>query len=153
MTPSPKKWSCPFKIFFPIFSKNVAFLEKLLNVKIFKTSFLLKKRLYSFSSPGDVPFPSKETWAPETVVLPFSQKIQPLLKKLLNIKVFYTFVIKKSYVNFWRKTPPFSKKLLKVPPKQFFSFLRKWGILKKSIGISKLKFLSIIDNIDLIDKY
>ncbi len=29
MTPSPKKWSCPPKIFSAIFSKNVAFSEKI----------------------------------------------------------------------------------------------------------------------------
>ncbi len=34
MTPSRKKWSCPPKIFFPIFFKSVAF---------FKKNFLMKK--------------------------------------------------------------------------------------------------------------
>ncbi len=27
MSPSPKKWSCPPKIIFPIFSKNITFFE------------------------------------------------------------------------------------------------------------------------------
>ncbi len=52
----------------------------------------------------------------------FSQKIQHFLKKLLNNKVFSTsFVIKKSYVNFWRKPFLFPKKLSKEPPKQFLA--------------------------------
>ncbi len=33
MTPSPKKWSCPAKIFFTIFSENIAFIEKIVRWK------------------------------------------------------------------------------------------------------------------------
>ncbi len=69
------------------------------------------------------PLPSKETWAPETVFRRFSKNTAFFEKKLLKINIFNSlFVIKKSYVNFWRKTLPFSKKLSNAPPKNFFTF-------------------------------
>ncbi len=118
MTPSPKKWSCPSTIFSPFSSKILLFLEKFFNLKIFNTSFPIKKGCVHFRRRSSSSF--QKRWALETVVLSFTQKIQPFLKKLLNNKVFSTsFVIKKSYVNFWCKMPHFPKKLTKVPPKQF----------------------------------
>ncbi len=47
MAPSLKNGRLP-KIFFPIFSKNVGFLKKLLDDKIFKTSFPIKKVILIF---------------------------------------------------------------------------------------------------------
>ncbi len=70
------------------------FSEKVLNEKNIQNLISHKEGYIHFRHR--TPFPSKDTWAPETVVWPFSQKIQPFLKKLLNNKVFCTsFVIKK----------------------------------------------------------
>ncbi len=60
------------KCFFPIFSENVAFFKKLLNEKILKTSFPIKKVMFIFVAGA--PFPSKETWTPETVFCRFFRK-------------------------------------------------------------------------------
>ncbi len=97
-----KKWSLPPKFFPPFSPKMLLFSKKLFNEKIFKISVpILKKRLYSFSSP-ETPFPL----SPRNSFSRFSQKIQLFLEKLLNNKIFNAlFVIKKSYVNFWRKAP------------------------------------------------
>ncbi len=62
------------------FFNNYFFSKKLLNEKIFKTLFLIKKKLYSFSSP-DAPFPSKKTVAPETVFRHFFRKYRFFLEK------------------------------------------------------------------------
>ncbi len=118
------------KIFSPIFSKNVAFYKKkLLDEKIFKDSFPTKKVIFIFVARHHLPF--KRDLAPgngfchfRKRFLPFSQKIQFffLKKQPLSNKIFRTsFVIKKSYPNFWGKTTPFSKKSSNVPRKQFFA--------------------------------
>ncbi len=133
--------------FFPIFYKNVAFFGKIVTWKNIQNLISQKKRLYSFSSP-DVPFPSKET-----VVFPFSQKIQPFLKKLLNKKIFSaSFVIKKVMLIFGAKRLLSLKNCQRCLQNSFWLCYHKWWIFKKSITIDKLKFLSIIDNTELIDK-
>ncbi len=46
MTPSPEKWSCPPKMFSQLSPKRLLFSKKLLNDKIFETSFPLKKFIF-----------------------------------------------------------------------------------------------------------
>ncbi len=79
--------------------------EKLLDEKIFKASFPIKKIAFIFVAKHPLPF--KRDLAPRNDFSPFSRKMQVFfLKKLLNNKIFSTwFVIKKCYVNFWGKTP------------------------------------------------
>ncbi len=68
------------KNFFPRFPpKMLLFSKKLLNEKIFKTSFSLKKVIFIFIARH--PLPLKETRPPGNSFLPFSQKIQLFLKK------------------------------------------------------------------------
>ncbi len=110
------------KNFFLWFSpKMLLFSKKLLNGKIFKTSFPIKKVIFIFAAWRPVPF--KKELGPRNGFLPFFQKIQLFfLKNRLNNKIFITsFVSKKSYVNFWCKAPSFLKKLSNVLPKQFFT--------------------------------
>ncbi len=99
MTTSPKKGSCFPNIFFPIFFKNVAFSKKLVGEKIFKISFPIEKVIFIFVARNSLPF--KRDLAPRNGFLPFSQKIQLFLKKLLSNKIFRTsLVIKKTYFKF-----------------------------------------------------
>ncbi len=79
------KMVMPAKYFFPYFLQNCSFFrKKLLDEKIFKTSFPIKKVIFIFVDGHS--FPSKETWPPETVFLPFSQKIQHFWKNSKIIK-------------------------------------------------------------------
>ncbi len=118
MTPSPKKWSYFPKNFFPFSPKMLLFLKKLFHEKIFKTLFPIKKVIFIFVARCPLPF--KRDLGPRNGFLPFFQKIQLFLKKLLNNKIFSTSsVIKKSYVNFWRMTPPSPKKSGNVPQNSF----------------------------------
>ncbi len=105
--------------FFSIFSKIVVFLEKLLHEKMFQTSFLIKKGYIHFRCRTP-PSLQKRLGPQKLLFCRFLRKYSFFLKILLNNKVFSTsFVIKKSYVNFWHKMPLFPKKMSKVPPKQF----------------------------------
>ncbi len=107
------------KHFPSIFSKNVAFFPKrLLDEKIFKTSFSIKKGNIHFRRR--TPFPFKIDLVTRNSFLPFSQKIQLFLKKLLSNTILHTAFVIKSYLNFGGKTPPFPKKSSNVPRKQFF---------------------------------
>ncbi len=56
MTPSPKKWLCPPKIFFPFSPKMLLFPKKLLDKKIFKTSFPIKKVIFFLVARRLLPF-------------------------------------------------------------------------------------------------
>ncbi len=107
--------------FFPHFLQKCGFFrKKLLNEKIFETSFPTKKVTFIFIVRH--PFPSRGTWPLETVFCIFLRKLRLFLKKLLNDKVFdSSFAIKKSYVNFWCETSPFPKKLSIAPVKQFIA--------------------------------
>ncbi len=70
------------------------FSKKLLNNKIFKTLFPIKKVIFIFVTRRHVPF--RGDWGLRNNFLPFFQKIQLILKKLLNNKILSTsFVIKK----------------------------------------------------------
>ncbi len=71
------------------------FSKKLLDEKMFKTSFPLKKGYIHFHRQTGS-FPSKETCAPEMVFCRFLRKLLLFFKKLLNNKLFNTsFMIKK----------------------------------------------------------
>ncbi len=127
------KNACHQKIFFTIFSKKVAFLKKLWDDKIFKTLFPIKKRVI-FVLVARRPLPFKRNLGSKNSFLAFSHKIELFLKKLLNKKIFRTsFVIKKSYVGCRGKTPPFSKKLSNVPPKQFFKIFSENTVFFRKI--------------------
>ncbi len=96
-------------------------------------------KLSSFSS-------FKRDWSPRNGFLPFSQKVTPFLKKLLNNKIFNTsFVIKKSYIKFLRKTPPFPEKFSQMRPQNSFSqFSQKIRLFSKKLSNKKMfsiKFL------------
>ncbi len=108
------------RIFFPIFSKNVAYFEKIVKLKNIQNLFSHKKGYIHFrrrTSPA-----LQKRLGPQKLGWLFSQKIQPFLKKLLNNNgIRYLICDKKSYVNFWRKMPTFPKKLSNVPLKQFFT--------------------------------
>ncbi len=108
------------KNFFLIFSKNIAFFEKIVKWKKFKISFPIKKAMFIFVAKRL--FLYKRDLAPKQFFVIFSENYNFFWKKLLNNKIFNTsFVIKNSYANFWGKTPPFSKKLSNVSPKKFFT--------------------------------
>ncbi len=106
----------------PLTPKNFfsPFTPKMLNEKIFNNLFPIKKIVFIFVARRTLPF--ERDFSSRNGFLSFSQKIQPFLKKLLNYKIFSALFAIKSYVNFWCKRPPFPKKLLNVPPKQFFTF-------------------------------
>ncbi len=94
MTPSPKKWSCPPKIFSPLSPKILFFSKKLLSDKIFETSFLIKRFIFILVARRLLSF--KRDLGPRNGFLAFSQKITHFWKKLVNNKIFNTsFVIKK----------------------------------------------------------
>ncbi len=85
MTPSPKKLSCTPKFFLHFLKKVCFFLKKLLNEKIFKISFVIKKVVFIFVVKHPLPF--KRNLGPRNGFLRFSQKIQLFLKKLLNNEI------------------------------------------------------------------
>ncbi len=131
MTPSSKKWSCPPKIFFHFLQKCCFLKKKLLNEKIFKTSFSIRKVIPIYFR-RHTPRSLQKRLAPQKRFLPLFQKILLFLKKLLNNKIF------SSYVNFWRKTLPFPKKLSNVFPKQFFTvFLENTLFFRKNCWVKK----------------
>ncbi len=73
--PSLKKCSCSTKMFFHIFSENVAFSKKLLDKKIFDTSFPIKKVIFIFIA--SLPLPYKRDLAPRngySVIRSFLEK-------------------------------------------------------------------------------
>ncbi len=69
-----KNGHVPEKFFFAIFSKNVAFFEKIVKMKKYSKPHFSQKRLYSFSLP-DAPFPSKETCPQKHFFAFFSERI------------------------------------------------------------------------------
>ncbi len=84
----------------------------------------IKKVIFIFVAGCLLPF--KKDSCPRNCGFAVFSENTAFLKKLLNNEVFSTsFMIKKSYVNFWRKTPPFPKKLSKVPINSFSLFSQK----------------------------
>ncbi len=122
------------KKFFPIFSKNVVFFKKIVNEKIFKTSFSIKKVTFIFVAKCR-PLPIKRDLGPRNGFLPFSQKIQFFFEKTENIQ--YLICDKNSYFNFWRKTPPFPKKLQMCFQNSFSRFSQKILLISKNCRIKK----------------
>ncbi len=105
--------------FFPHFLQKCYFFRKNCQMKNIQYLISHKKRYIHFRR--QTPPSLQKRLQPQKRFFPLSQKIQPFLKKLLNKKIFNTiFVIK--VVNFLYNRPPFLKKLLNVPPKQFFTF-------------------------------
>ncbi len=106
MTPSPKKWSCP-KIFFPIFSKNVTFLEKIVGSNNIENLISNEKDIHF--CPW-TPLPFKRDMIPRNCFWPYFQKIQLFLKKLLNNKIISTSVVMKKVMFIFGARRSFSKK-------------------------------------------
>ncbi len=78
--------------FFPHFlQKCCLFWKKLLNEKIFKTLFPIKKGYIHF--PRQTPLPFKRDLAARNGFPLFSQKMQLFLKKLLNNNLFNTSLV------------------------------------------------------------
>ncbi len=95
--------------FFPLSPKILLFSKKLLNDKIFETSFPIKKFIFILVSRRLLSF--KRDLGPRNGFLGFPRKITHFWKKLVNHKIFNTLFVIKSYVNFRGKTPSFPKKL------------------------------------------
>ncbi len=133
----------PPKFFSPFSPKILLFSKKLLNEKLIKTKFPIKKVIFIFVARRFLP--SKKDLGPRNNFLPFSQKITFFFfwKKLLNNKIFNTsFVIKNRYVHFWGKAPPFPKKLSNVSPKQFFTvFSENTAFFGKNCQIKNIQHL------------
>ncbi len=125
-----------FSLFSP---KMLLFLEKLLDEKIFKTLFLIKKVIFVFIAKYPLRF--KRDSGPKNGFLPFSQKMQLILKKLRNNKIFSASFVIKSHVNFGDKMPPFPKQSSNVPLNCFSLFSQK--ILLFSKKLLKKKMFSI----------
>ncbi len=70
---SLKKWSYPPKFFSPFFRKIYLFSKKLLDEKIFKTSFPIKNVIFIFAAKCPLLF--RRVLAPKNGFLPFSRKI------------------------------------------------------------------------------
>ncbi len=84
MTPLKNAHVSP-KFFSPFFPKMLLFSKKLLDEKIFRTSFLIKKAHIYFRRQTAPSF-QKGLGSRKWFFAIFFQKIQPFLKKLLNKK-------------------------------------------------------------------
>ncbi len=141
MTPS-KKWSCPPKIFSPIFSKNVAFFEKIVKWNNFKTSCSIRKVILIFVARHD--FPSKATWVPEMVFRDFLRKYSLFSlffppRKLLNNKIFSTsFVINKVTLIFGTRRFHSLKKCQICSQNSFSQFSQKILFFSKKLLNKKI---------------
>ncbi len=118
------------------------FSKKLLDEKIFKTSFPIKKIIFIFVARHL--FPSKETWPPRNGFLPFSQKIQLFLKNPLSNKIFRTlFVIKKVILIFaTRLLSPKSRQM--CTENSFSRFSRKVLFFSKILLNKKIFSISFL---------
>ncbi len=99
MPPLQKKIG-PQKLFFVVFPENYSFfLKKLLNNKIFNTSFAIKKKTPLFSKNlSNAPLKQFFTF--------FSQNIA-FFEKLVEYKdIQYLICDKKGYIHFWCKMTP-----------------------------------------------
>ncbi len=120
--------------FSPLPPKIMLFSKKLLNDKIFETSFPIKKFIFILVARRLISF--KRDLGPRNGFLAFSQKITHFWKKLVNNKIFDTYLIcdkkvmlifgvrrllslkncplrpQNSFLRFSLKIQPFSKKLL-----------------------------------------
>ncbi len=119
------------KIFYLFFRKMLHSLKKLLNEKILKISFHIKKVIFILVARH--PIPLKMTWAPERG---FHRKYCFFFEKTVKLEnILYLICDKKGYVNFLDKTPSVPKKLPNVPLKQFFLiFLENTGFFLKLLN-------------------
>ncbi len=141
MTPSPKKWSCPRKIFFHIFSKNVAFFEKIVERKNIRNLISHKKGCIHFRCQKPSPF--KRDSDSRIGFLPFSQKITVFFFvfcffcffKLLNNKIFGSlFMIKKVTLIFGARRLLSLKNCQMLPRNSFSRFSSKILLFFKKKG-------------------
>ncbi len=72
MTPSPKKLSCPPKIFLLFFQKMLFSSKKLLDEKIFQTTFPMKKVIFIFITRRPLSF--KRDLVPRNILYHFLEK-------------------------------------------------------------------------------
>ncbi len=144
MVPSPKKWSCTLKNFFTHFLRKCGFFQKkLLNIKMFNTSFPIKKVIFIFVARRSLLF--KRNFGPRNGFLPFSQKIQPFLKQLLNNKIFSTlFVIKEVMLIFGPRCLLSLKNCQVCPQNSFSRFSRKMLLFLKKLSSNKLFSISFL---------
>ncbi len=124
------------KNLFSTFSPNMLlFLKKLLDEKIFKTLFPIKKVIFIFVVRR--PFPSDENG-----FLPVFSKIQLFLKKLLNNKIFSSsFVIKKVMLIFGARSLLSIKSLQVCHQNSFSRFSRKVPLFSKNCRIQNIQHL------------
>ncbi len=126
--------------FYPFSPKMLLFSKKLLNEKIFKTSFPIKKIIFIFIAGRVLPF--KRDLGPKSSFLPFSQKITAFLKKLLNDKIFNSsFVIEKVMSIFDARRLLSLKNCQMRPQNSFSRFSLK--ILRFSKKLSNKKIFGI----------
>ncbi len=104
--------------------KMLLSLEKLLDEKIFKISFPVKKVILIFVARRL--FPSKRAWLPETVFHHFLGKCSIPSKKLLVEKMFKISFLIKKVILFSSPDVPFPLKGTWPPVMVFQPFLRKY---------------------------
>ncbi len=128
----------PQKFFPPFSPKMLLFLKKLLDEKIFKTSFSIKKVIFIFVARCPLPF--KRDLDLINGFLSFSPKIQIFLKKPLCNKIFRTtFVIKKVILIFGAGRLLSLKEIVKCTPKTvFLRFSRKVMLFSKKLLNKKI---------------
>ncbi len=142
MTPSPKKWLCPPKIFSLVSPKILLFSKKLLKDKILKISFPIKKIIFILVARRILFF--KRHLGLRNGFLAFSPKITIFWENLVNNKILDTLFVIKKFVNFWRKTPSFPKKLSNAPKNSFLPFSLKIQLFFEKMlnkEIFSIKFL------------
>ncbi len=128
----------PKFLFLPFSRKMLLSSKKLLDEKIFKTSFPIKKVIFIFVARPSLSFKREKGLGlyKYAFFLPFYWKIQ-FFFKLLNNKIFNTLICdEKSYVNFWGKTPTFPKKGSNVYP-VFHTLFGKYCFFKIICWIKK----------------
>ncbi len=135
MAPSPKKLSCPQKLFLRYFFFSSKKNDKL---KIFRSSFLTKKIfVFCCRIPRS---PQTGYVLPQMVFRRFFRKYCFFWKTCVIIKYLVLIPDKKGFINFLCKTP-LSLKNGQMSPKQFFVVSRKYYFFQKKLF--NMKILSI----------
>ncbi len=125
MTPSPKKkWSCPQKFFFPFSPKILLFSKKLLNEKIFKSSFPIKKGYIHFRHQTP-PSLQKRLRPQKRFFAVFSENYNFFWKNCLLIIFNTSFVIKKVMLIFGARRHLSLKNCQMRPQNSFSQFFQK----------------------------
>ncbi len=122
------------KNFFTPFSPKMFFSRKLLNKKIFKTSFPIKKGYIHFRHQ-----------TPTNGSLRFLRKLQLFLKKLLNHQIFSTsFVIKKVMLIFGARHLLSLKNCQMCSQNSFSQFSQKILLFSKKLSNKKIFSISFL---------